>query len=220
MQSLPSESLFIGRNTGFGPPSHTNSHTYCVPSLKDSISRLNELFKTEGLFPDPWLCKSHCCQPIKQVQGPHSQGEQTTEIERIERTQNRTSWFYSGSAYTERGQCCNNKTARFLQQEHGCSMLLRTQFFFTSTKWTLFFLGFFLMQTSKLRTRSAAWSALIEEAVCWMHVRPLSSNNTWWECLASTSVPQECWTQQGLWPYQAIWILWSQQLLWITRSKF
>lgn len=143
MQSLPSESLFIGRNTGFGPPSHTNSHTYCVPSLKDSISRLNELFKTEGLFPDPRLCKSHCCQPIKQVQGPHSQGEQTTEIERIERTQNRTSWFYSGSAYTERGQCCNNKTARFLQQEHGCSMLLRPQFFFTARKWTLFCFCFF-----------------------------------------------------------------------------
>lgn len=85
-------SLFKGRHRGFSPvrpptTTHPPTHTHTL-SLKDSISRLNELFKTEGLFPDPWLCKSHCCQPIKQVRGPHSRGEQTTEIEQIERREN------------------------------------------------------------------------------------------------------------------------------------
>lgn len=88
--TLPTASYFIGEQTRTEdlvrtqthPPTDTHTH-------KDSISRLNELFKTGGLFPDPWLCKSHCCQPIKQVQGPHSleSGPQKQS------GQNRTSWL-------------------------------------------------------------------------------------------------------------------------------
>lgn len=155
MQTLPFESLFIGRHRRFSPPPHT--HTLW-PSLKDSITRLNELFKTGGLFPDPWLCKSHCCQPIKQVQGPHSWGEQTTEIERIEKTQNRTSWCYSESIHWKRStqQQQNNPVSLTITRMFNAN---QTRVLFTATKWTI------LMQTSKLETRNRAWAMLIEEVV-------------------------------------------------------
>ncbi|MEQ2214130.1 hypothetical protein XENOCAPTIV_007734 [Xenoophorus captivus] len=66
--------LLVGTDVSAKSHTHTQIDTHTRrPSLKASISRLNELFKTAGLFPDPWLCKSHCCQPIKKVQGPHNQ---------------------------------------------------------------------------------------------------------------------------------------------------